>query len=494
MARASEALGASPDSLSEEQRRKTLAMALEIATLRSEPPGRLDPVIRSALVAAGTFGFPNFPMPPLPSELQTRGRLIHDDLHAMVLNAHPQLLLYQLTIDKLLRENQEANVPLEVVTLLNNISQHLTGKLRFIVLEGYIATKEQQVRQLRGLSIRKPVAHIKLIETLVSAALHERSAHKVDCACLLCAHIKGTNSSALSASLRLLQGGEKSQTKADPQRARETTLETSGTARPASTASQKQKRRTRFFEAISTASNQKETQQQHRAAIQPKPEASTSVKPPQSCSSSAAAASSVSSPFSKEDEDRHIGFYQDTVLHPEAQAGPFPEETDTLLSCAHAVRHLSPSQLPPELAAEQRNMPAIRKSIKQLEQTPMDQLSSQLQDLKLRLVKIKAEQPVDPLDPRILERRINEALEEAGEPGGFKIPMVSYMDYTQDPPKPVYPEDRLDPKETERVYIARLEDLKKRKPRLHIMIAHWLDEHEAQCDERDRVLASGVSL
>lgn len=115
-ARAIAALGAAPHTLTEQERRQALELVQELATLRSAPPSTLAPSVLDAISGPLEGGLTNIVLPPLPRELKTRARLMHDEMHTMILHSNPQLMYFSLMIDELLRKNQEYAQPFELIT------------------------------------------------------------------------------------------------------------------------------------------------------------------------------------------------------------------------------------------------------------------------------------------------------------------------------------------------------------------------------------------
>lgn len=82
-------------------------------------------------------------MLPLPRELQTRQRKMHDAMHAIMLNPHLDALWWQLKIDHLLRRNSEW-IPFNVLCFLNHVWQRLEGKPRFMMMNQLLRARNSK--------------------------------------------------------------------------------------------------------------------------------------------------------------------------------------------------------------------------------------------------------------------------------------------------------------------------------------------------------------
>lgn len=126
---------------------------------------------------------------PLPSELDTKTRRMHDGVHHLILQGWPQLTQYQFEVNEALRREKEFEVQIEILTILNAISQHLTGKKRFFMLDEYTSSIGKQMAQLVDLRTRKPTLHKVVMQYILEASLFQRAHHSKGCTCPLCAHM-----------------------------------------------------------------------------------------------------------------------------------------------------------------------------------------------------------------------------------------------------------------------------------------------------------------
>lgn len=167
-ARAFDAVAMRPDELTPEERTRSTKIAYEVAELRSAPPETLSPALREEFSRPRQYGFVNEVPPPLPPERDTRFRKMWDEIHIFVLHTHAKIEWFQHKINQVLRENAEWE-PFNVLCFLNHVSEHLTGKHRFMMMEQFTQSKEQQDAQLYFLHARKPAVHDELLHILLHA-------------------------------------------------------------------------------------------------------------------------------------------------------------------------------------------------------------------------------------------------------------------------------------------------------------------------------------
>lgn len=132
-------------------------------------------------------------------------------------------------------------------------------------------------------------------------------------------------------------------------------------------------------------------------------------------------------------------------------------------------------------------------AVMELEDVPMDSLSPQLQDMKLGFKQLS----LDPSKPKGVERRINEALRLAGEPGIKTVFSEWRIDHSTVPPSRIRKTDR-ERLESVRESQERIRELEQRKPELYTTIEEIVASAKGSSDDgaqrvsRAMVVASSV--
>lgn len=114
---------------------------------------------------------------------------------------------------------------------------------------------------------------------------------------------------------------------------------------------------------------------------------------------------------------------------------------------------------------------ALVAAMDEVDEAPWESLTPELQQVREWF----DSGPKLPFAPRIVERRINEALRANGE-GELRMPFVDdFLDRKRDPPR----RTKKSPQQLERErrqLTVRLKDLKRRKPQLHTTITNLIEE------------------
>lgn len=140
---------------------------------------------------AGMSGLLDVPFTPLPLEFDTPQRRIHVALHMIILDGAPySIALRQFAISERLRSAGEFDVIIEVITILNAVSQHITGKVRFLMDPEYSSSIDLKIAQLMELRSRRPSLHYDIVQCLLFAARDEGTPHPLSCACILCLYLE----------------------------------------------------------------------------------------------------------------------------------------------------------------------------------------------------------------------------------------------------------------------------------------------------------------
>lgn len=178
------------DELTSKEAIEGMLLAVELSALHSMPLSETTPAVLD-LRAQLWYGFPNYPLPPLPPEHDTRERQGNNALRHFILHPLPTLLMYQLKIDELLRNNQVWE-PFEFIMLLNYIHQHRTsnrereGGFRFLLPPDMCIPKHELDTFLLNLQKSKPetlhnlssfslARHDRMVRTTTASALCARS-------------------------------------------------------------------------------------------------------------------------------------------------------------------------------------------------------------------------------------------------------------------------------------------------------------------------------